>query len=116
MKNLIFVSMLMAIFFAANGKVVLHYSAQSSLNHDQIVNVKEFANITNLDANNWVLGDMTLDDYYAKRFEIIKNSNTSQCPLETPFVLKGHKDCQACPESAPLFSLSNDTCIPCLNG
>ena len=59
---------------------------------------------------------MSLDDYYSKRFEIVKNSNTSQCPVATPFVLKGSSVCQACPESTPLFSLSNDTCIPCPKG
>lgn len=116
MKSLIFLSMLMTLLFVSNGRMVLHYNSKSSANHDQIVNVKEFANIANLDANNWVLGNTTLDEYYSKRFEIVKNSNTSQCPIATPFVFQGSNDCQACPESTPIFSLSNDTCIPCPKG
>lgn len=81
-----------------------------------LVNATNFANISSLDAGNWVLGNLTLEGYYMKRFEITTKQNTVQCPLLTPYVLKGKKDCEQCPKTAPIFSLENDTCIPCPSG
>lgn len=51
-----------------------------------------------------------------KRFDITTKQNTVQCPVLTPYVLKGKKDCEQCPKTAPVFSLENDTCIPCPTG
>ena len=70
-----------------------------------LANATNFANISNLDARNWVLGNLTLQGYYSKRFDITTKQNTVQCPVSTPYVLKGKKDCEQCPKTAPVFSL-----------
>lgn len=40
MKSLILLSILIAFFITTNGKMVLHYGSRSSVNHNQIVDVK----------------------------------------------------------------------------
>jgi hypothetical protein len=61
-------------------RLISHHEESLKNEHQQIVNVKPFSNISNLAANNWILGNMTLDQYNEKRFEITKNFNTSLCP------------------------------------
>jgi hypothetical protein len=75
-----------------------------------------FVNITNLDANNWIMGNMTQDEYDAKRFAISSQHNITLCPLSAPYVLKGTTTCQQCPAKTPIFVLANDTCIGCSAG
>lgn len=81
-----------------------------------LVDAKQFTNVTNLDANNWIMGNMTQDEYDAKRFAISSQHNTSLCPLSKPFVLKGTTVCQQCPPATPIFVLANDSCIGCSTG
>jgi hypothetical protein len=73
-------------------------------------------NVSNLDASNWIMGNMTMDEYNLKRFEISKKQNTSLCPINTPYVLKGKTTCEQCPPATPIFVLANDSCVGCAAG
>lgn len=86
------------------------------LTSSPLADTKNYKNISNLVGGNWVLGSLTLEQYYAKRFEISTHSSTALCPPEAPYVLKGKTDCEQCPSAAPVFSLESDTCIPCQKG
>jgi hypothetical protein len=51
------------------------------------MDISGFKNITNLDADNWILGNMTIEKYYVERFKVISNENTTQCDIATPYVI-----------------------------
>lgn len=78
-----------------------------------LVDAKDYANISNLDEGNWILGNITIEQYYAKRFDITTHQNSSQCSKETPYVIAGSNGCQQCPADKPIFVLENSTCIRC---
>lgn len=103
----------LALLLAASSRL-LH---DSPPNHDVLIaNVINNANITNLQGGNWVLGNLTLNDYYLQRFKITTSQNTSLCPEQTPYVLKGKTICEQCPIATPIFSLETSTCLPCPTG
>lgn len=73
-------------------------------------------NITNLDAQNWILGNMTWEEYLLIRFNQTSTTNLTQCDIATPFVVNGTTTCQQCPVTKPLFVLKNNSCVPCQTG
>lgn len=95
--------LLLTLFCIIHAKLLPHDSATPE--HDQLVNVKALANISNLAADNWVLGSISIDQYYSRRFNTTKNYNTSLCPLDKPFVLAGSTTCAQCPTAKPIFVL-----------
>ena len=78
-----------------------------------LLDAKGYGNITNLDEGNWILGNITIEQYYAKRFDITTHQNSSQCSKETPYVMAGSSGCEQCPADKPIFVLENSTCIRC---
>jgi hypothetical protein len=59
MKTSASLTLLTILLFLANSRLVVHHDSMSFDSHSQLVNVNELANITNLEANNWVLGNIT---------------------------------------------------------
>lgn len=105
--------LLFTLLLSASSRI-LH---DSSAHHDiAIANVLNNTNITNLQGGNWVLGNLTLNDYYMQRFKITAAQNTALCPLATPYVLKGKTICEQCPIATPIFSLDSASCVPCAAG
>jgi len=81
-----------------------------------IIDVTKNGNITNLDAQNWILGNMTWEEYLLIRFNQTSTTNLTQCDITTPFVVNGTTTCQQCPVTKPLFVLKNNSCVPCQTG
>lgn len=108
--------LIVLLFCLGHSRIITHQTAPPSVDHSQMVNVNELTSISNLEANNWILGSISRDEYYAKRFAITKKYNTSLCPLDKPYVLAGSIDCAQCPPNAPIFVLENDTCVACPTG
>lgn len=104
--------LLLLLLAISNSKLTQHhFDSTIGSKHDQLVDVNSLTSITNLAANNWILGSLTQDQYYAKRFLITKNHNTSLCSLDHPFVLKGTTTCAQCPLSTPIFNLETEKCV-----
>jgi hypothetical protein len=53
--------LLIALLTAGHCRLISHHEESLENEHQQIVNVKPFSNVSNLAANNWILGNMTLD-------------------------------------------------------
>ena len=68
--------------------------------------------MTNLNSNNWILGNTTQSDFYLNKFNLFTTANVTKCPLDKPFVLNGTKDCTNC-KGDLLFELSSETCVQC---
>ena len=65
---------------------------------------------TNIYADNWVLGNMTIDDLIEQYYQrSIRYDNITNCPIETPF-FDGNK-CVNC--SGLVFDISQKKCTPC---
>ena len=46
-----------------------------------IENITNYINYTNIDADNWVYGDISDVDYLKQLFEFITTHNVTKCPL-----------------------------------
>jgi hypothetical protein len=60
--------LLAIIINASHSKYIPHELAEIRKGHNDIANVNTYVKTSNLEASNWVLGSLTLDQYYAKRF------------------------------------------------
>ena len=59
---------------------------------------------TNIYADGWILGNMTIDDLIDQYFErSMRYDNITNCPNEFPF-FNGEK-CIICPEDDPVFNI-----------
>lgn len=55
-----------------------------------LVDVTDFINVTNLDGDSWIYGNLTKNEYDTLRFAITSKHNTSLCDESTPYVIAGH--------------------------
>lgn len=70
---------------------------------------------TNLNGQNWILGDQTLDDVIEEYYQrSIGYDNITNCDLKTPFFSEGK--CINCPAKLPIFDLYRGKCVRCSNG
>jgi len=70
---------------------------------------------TNLNAQNWILGDQTLDDVIEEYYQrSITYDNITNCDISTPFFSQGK--CINCPSKLPIFDLYNGRCVRCNTG
>lgn len=70
---------------------------------------------TNLNAQNWILGDQTLDDVIEEYYQrSISYDNITNCDLKTPFWSEGK--CINCEPKLPIFDLYRGRCVRCSNG
>jgi hypothetical protein len=81
--------------------------------HQQTADLSAHINISNLGGDNWILGDLTAEQYEIIRFDIVQKNSVIQCPIETPYVIAGSTSCKQCTEPTPIFVLQNNTCAPC---
>jgi hypothetical protein len=70
---------------------------------------------TNLNAQNWILGDQTLDDVIEEYYQrSITYDNITNCDIKTPFFSEGK--CINCEPKLPIFDLYRGRCVRCSNG
>jgi hypothetical protein len=70
---------------------------------------------TNLNAQNWILGDQTLDDVIEEYYQrSITYNNITNCDIKTPFFSNGR--CTNCSSKLPIFDLYRGKCIRCATG
>ena len=55
-----------------------------------LIDVSDFINVTNLDGDSWIYGNLTEKEYDLLRFEITSKHNTSLCDENAPYVIAGH--------------------------
>lgn len=67
---------------------------------------------TNIYADGWILGNMTIDDLIDQYFErSMRYDNITNCPNEFPFF--NGKKCVICPEDHPVFNIEEKKCVNC---
>lgn len=70
---------------------------------------------TNLNAQNWILGEQTLDDVIEEYYQrAITYDNITNCDIKTPFFSNGK--CINCPKAQPVFNLYTSRCESCGKG
>jgi len=61
------------------------HQGKSGDNHENdqqpLADLTKSINISNLNADNWVLGNLTMEQYESNRFNIIKANSVIQCPV-----------------------------------
>jgi|JI6StandDraft_1071083.scaffolds.fasta_scaffold46808_2 hypothetical protein len=68
----------------------------------------------NLDAKNWVYGNITEDQYKYQVFSDSIKYNQTSCPIDKPYVSPVTSNCFQCPDGLN-FSLGEKTCKGCPN-
>lgn len=67
---------------------------------------------TNIYANGWILGNMTIDDLIEQYYQrSIRYDNVTNCPNDNPYF--DGKTCLTCPEDNPVFNIEQKICVSC---
>ena len=80
-----------------------------------LVNLGVYTHKNNLNAKNWVYGNITEVQYMMQVFKDATKYNQTNCPLDNPYVNPLNDQCFDCPQGLN-FSLGERTCIGCPEG
>jgi hypothetical protein len=75
-----------------------------------LVDLSESMYKNNLQASNWVYGNITEQEYRLQVFASSIKYNLTSCPLSTPYVNQRSLECFDCPKDSK-YSLGEQTCL-----